>query len=627
MYEHLFSPITINGMTLKNRIIAAPTGDLFEEKATGGAALVIAGHAIVEPGKSSFASKDEPWLFDKYEREETYERVMRIHAGGAKASIEIFHGGADARTEGFAKGPCDRTAPDGTIAKAMTEEDMQETLEWYAKTAAAARKIGFDSIFLHFGHGWLPAQFLSPLFNHREDEYGGSIENRSRFPLQILETIRNAVGPRFPIDMRISAYEWVDGSIEFEDVLAFLKKAEKYIDCVQISSGMDKNIIANVHCITTNLEESVPNLKWAKAAKKELNIPVAVVSAVQTPDIAEEIISKGYVDLVAFGRPLIADPDMPRKAMENRPDDIVPCLRCSNCYHIASDHWNVGCSVNPRYHHERYVPKDVPKAKTPKNAVIIGGGPGGMKAAMTAADAGHHVTLIEKENELGGMLRYIAKEAHKEEVERLLNYFRKQIEKRDINVMIGTEATPELIRNLKPDALIIAIGAVERKFPIPGSDRKNVMLATEAIEHPENIGDRAVILGGGSIGCEVALELAEKGKDVTIIELADALAGNANSLYREALRQKFEKYKNLHVVLRSSCKEITEMDVIYEDRDHCTHSAAYDSFIFSTGLVPKNTEADSFYGITRNTVSIGDCKGPSSIMNAVFEGYTAGLNI
>ena len=180
MYNHLFQPISINGMILKNRIVATPTGDDFEEKALGGAALVIAGHAIVEPGRSSFASPEEPYPFAKYEREATRKKVLKIHKGGAKASIEIFHAGQDARTVDYAKGPSGFIRPDGVEVKEMDEALMEETLQWYAETAASARKIGFDSIFLHFGHGWLPAQFLSPHYNHRTDSYGGSIENRSR---------------------------------------------------------------------------------------------------------------------------------------------------------------------------------------------------------------------------------------------------------------------------------------------------------------------------------------------------------------------------------------------------------------------------------------------------------------
>ena len=491
----------------------------------------------------------------------------------------------------YAKGPSALIRPDGVEVKEMDEEMMEETLRWYAETAASAKKIGFDSIFLHFGHGWLPAQFLSPHYNHRTDIYGGSIENRSRFPLRILETVRKAVGNNYPIDIRISAYEWIEDSISFEDVMYFLKKAEPYIDTVQISSGIDKIFEANVHCITTNLEEEMPNLKWAKQAKAELQIPVSVVSAVMTPAMADEIISKGYVDMVAFGRTLLADPYWPKKAMEGHPEDIVPCLRCSNCYHISSDHWNVGCSVNPRY------------------------------------DRGHKVTIIEKQKELGGMLRFISKEAHKEEVQRLLDYYLTQIFKREIEVLLNTEADPELVKELQPDSLLIAFGAVERILPIPGVEGEKVQLATKAIAHPEQLGQNIVILGGGSIGCEIGLELAENGKNVTILELTDTLAANANSLYREALRQKFLLHENLHSLLKCGCSRIEEDVVIYKNESGEEKQLPYDQLILSTGLVAQRQLVESFYGICRDTVAIGDCVSPSNIMNANFEGYTAALNI
>lgn len=627
MFEYLFEPITVNGMILKNRIIATPTGDDYEEKALGGAALVIAGHAIVEPGRSSFASSEEPYLFSKYEREHTRERVLRIHRGGAKASIEIFHAGQDARTIDYAKGPTGFVRPDGVEVKEMDETMMAETLEWYRKTVASARKIGFDSIFLHFGHGWLPAQFLSPHYNHRTDAYGGSIENRSRFPLQILEAVRNAVGRNYPIDMRISAYEWIKDSVVFEDVLYFLKEAQKYIDTVQISSGIDKIFEANVHCITTNLEEEMPNLKWARTVKKNLHIPVSVVSACMTPAMADEAIAKGDVDMVAFGRTLLADPDWPKKAMENRPEDIVPCLRCSNCYHISTDHWNVGCSVNPRYHCEDFIPKEIGKASVSKHVVVIGGGPAGMKAAITASDRGHRVTLLEKNSQLGGMLRFIVKEAHKTEIQRLLNYYRTQVGKRNIQVRLNTEATPEMVKALEPDAVMIALGAVERILPIPGIDNPKVLLATEAIDRPEQLGQKVAILGGGSIGCEIALGLAEEGKDVSLIEMTGILAGNANSLYREALRQKFLLHDNITTYLNSGCKRIESEKIIYTDAAGEDQSIAYDNLILSTGLMPQIQLTESFYGICRNTIAIGDCIRPSSIMNANFEAYVNALNI
>lgn len=627
MFEHLFQPITINGMILKNRIIATPTGDDFEEKALGGAALVIAGHAIVEPGRSSFASPEEPYLFSKYEREGTRERVLKIHKGGAKASIEIFHAGQDARTADYAKGPSGFIRPDGVEVKEMDEALMEETLRWYQETAAGARKIGFDSIFLHFGHGWLPAQFLSPHYNHRTDEYGGSIENRCRFPLRILETVRNAVGRNFPIDMRISAYEWIEDSIVFEDVLYFLKQAQKYVDTVQVSSGIDKIFEANIHCITTNLEEEMTNLHWAREVKKALDIPVSVVGAFMTPAEADEAIKNGDVDLVAFGRSLLADPFWPKKAMENRPEDIVPCLRCSNCYHISTDHWGVGCSVNPRYHCESFLPAKIGKAENSRSVVVIGGGPAGMKAAITASERGHRVTLLEKKSELGGMLRYIVREAHKEGIRRLLDYYLAQMEKHGVQVCLNTEATPELVRELKPDAILIAVGAVERVLPLPGIENPGVLLATDAILHPEKLGQRVAILGGGSIGCEIALGLAEEGKDVSVIEMTGKLAGNANSLYREALRQKFLLHDNIHEYLNSSCQEITENEIICLNQDGIKRHLPYDSLILSTGLAPQIALTESFYGICRNTAAIGDCIRPSSIMNATYEAYVNALNI
>lgn len=627
-FSHLFSPITINRMLVKNRIVAAPLSDTFEEKAVGGAGIVVAGHAIVEPGRSSFKSGDEPYIFDKYERQATRHRILKIHQGGAKASIEIFHGGQEARVKDFAKGPNEMVRADGTKVKAMDEAMMEETLEWYYKTALEAKKIGFDMLFMHFGHGWLPAQFLSPLFNHRSDEYGGSFDNRAKFPKQILETVRNAVGPFFPIDMRISAYEWVDGSIDFEDVVKFIQLVEPLIDTVQISAGLDMNREANVHMATTNFEELMPNVKWAQEVKKAVNIPVSVVGAVLSPEEANALIAEEKVDLVAFGRSFIADPYWPKKAAAGQSADIVPCLRCLQCYHISTEHRNVGCSVNPRFNNESFVPLKIPKAEVSKKVVIIGGGPAGMKAAVTLSKRGHQVILIEKAKQLGGQLRYVAREHYKEEVRRFLNYLINQVEKNDIDVRLNTEATHQFVASLEPESIIVAVGGYEARPAIPGLEGPNVLLGTEVIGHEEETGENVLVLGGGTIGSEIALELATiHQRKVTIVEMGNELVPQANSLYKIALRQKMNQTDQLNVLLKTSCQEVTATEMLVKNAEGQLEQLPYDTIIVCTGVRPKDDLAESFFNIVAETNIIGDCVQPRKIQEAIFEGHTLALTI
>ena len=629
-YPHLFSPLKINSIMVSNRIIANPMGQVFEERALGRPGVMIAGSVITQPGKSSWASAEEPYAFSKYQVEKTRRRVLLAHRGGAKASVEIAHAGQYARVApgDFAIGPTGYVREDGVEVKAMYEAMMDELAAGYVQTAIDARDVGFDMIFLHFGHGWLIPEFLSPLFNKRTDEYGGSIENRMKFPLRVLREVREAVGPYFPIEMRISANEYMPGGISFEDVLAFVKAAQKYIDVVQVSCGLDIEHEANVYTASTNFTEHGLNVKYAKVIKENVDILVSVVGAIMNPDEAEEILASGAADMVALARPMVADPDWPIKALEGRPEDIVPCLRCLQCYHIATNRRNVGCSVNPRYTNEDWVPKKLPKAEKKKRIVIVGAGPAGCRAALTAKERGHEVILIEKRDHIGGAIHYVAMEHFKVEVKAYLEYLKTQIGKTDIDLRLNTEASPEMVRTLQPDALIIAVGALPAKPPIPGIDCTNVMGFYEAIEHEERIGQNVVIIGGGTIGAEIGLELSLlKKKNVTIVEMINELAVQGNMLYKIGLRHKMNEAETLQVMLEAGCQEITETNVRVKDKDERERVLPADAVIIATGVRADRKTAESFYGITPETYMIGDCEKPRKIQEATMEGYTVAATL
>ena len=621
-FPKLFSPIKINTMVSRNRIVASPIGDVFEEKALGGAGIVICGHTVVEPGRASFASPAETSVFHKYAVEEAQSRIRRCHQSGAKASLELFHAGHYARVADYAVGPVDFVREDGVPVKALDADGMERIADLFAAAAADAKDLGFDMVFMHFGHGWLPAQFLSPLFNHRTDEYGGCLANRMKFPLLILQRVRQAVGPYYPIDMRVSAVEWVPGSIDFADTLAFVKEAQRYIDTVQISAGLDINHEGNVHMVTTNFKGHMVNRDFARQVRQSVDIPVSVVGAVLNPADAEELIANGEVDLVAFGRAFIADPDWPNKAKEGRAEDIVPCIRCLQCYHIATNRRNVGCSVNPRYTNESFLKKCPGQADVPKHVVVVGGGPAGIMAAITASGRGHRVTLLEKAPHLGGALHYVAMEHYKEDIRRYLAYLKTQLAKSGAQVRLATEATPDFVKSLAPDALFVAVGAAPAAPPIPGKELPFVVDFYKAIENEKALGKRVVVIGGGTIGAEIALELAElQSRTVHLVEITNEIAAQGNLLYRIALRQKMDAAQSLTRHLDTSCVGITPAGVTVVSGQGSEQLLAADSVVIATGVAAKREEAQAFYGIVPDTFMIGDCDKPRKIMEAVFEGY------
>jgi 2,4-dienoyl-CoA reductase-like NADH-dependent reductase (Old Yellow Enzyme family)/thioredoxin reductase len=625
-YPNLFTPIKINQLYLRNRIIGGPIGGICsKEKALGGAGLFVWGSGAVNDSRASF-SLSVPYMFDKYQREPTRAQMDTYHQGGGKVSLEIMHSGYYARVEkgDFVWGPCDDVREDGTPVKALNEEEMERICNLFAETAVTARDFGFDMIMLHFAHGWLPAEFLSPAWNQRTDQYGGSYENRRRFPLKIIETVRKAVGRDFPIDMRISAYEWIPESIEFNDVVRFIKDAEPYIDMVNVSAGLDINHEANVHCVTTNFSPHTVNVDWSKQVKEAVDIPVSVVGAIMTPEEGEATLAEGKSDMITIGRSLLADPDWVNKAYENRSEDITPCIRCLYCYHISTNRMNVGCSVNPRYSKENLIPAKFAKTEKPKKIVVIGGGPAGINASLICSDRGHEVVLLEKGETLGGQINCSDYETHKQDLRRYRDFLRTQVGKSNIDLRLGQAATPELVKDLNPEAIMVAVGGQLSVPKITGIENaKNILEMYPKINELEG---PVIIIGGGVIGSEFALQLAERDVDVHLIEATDTLNAKGNMLYRIAIRQHMEKQASLHAMTNAKVLEVFEEGVSV-DHEGKKVDISGANILLATGLKPKVALAQSFMGIAYETYTIGDCYRVGDVKSAVEMATFASMNI
>ena len=637
-YENLFSPLKMNSIMLKNRIMAAPmdvvnADAMISSTYYGGLSLLdksLGGTSVIYINGDNDSPIDG--IFSKYERERTREIIYTIKQAGAKAGAEVTVYGKKLPNGRF-NGPVSGIRFDGAKMEEMTRNDMIAFMHRVGRQCKAVKEFGFDTILLCFGADSLASQFLSPVFNTRDDEYGGSLENRIRFPIEALSVIRDYVGPEYPLQLQIDRDLKVPEAYDPEDVLVFAEAVKDKVDMINICTGMDtyggtyNNYIGNIHAVTTAHFPHMYGIEFAARVKEKCQVPVSLVGGVLDPKEADDAIKDGKLDAVLVGRQLVADPYWPSKAQNGKDDDIVPCIRCGNCFHFTTAHKNVVCSVNPRFRRENRVPVKLEKADRIMKVVVVGGGPAGCKAAVTASERGHQVILLEKSSKLGGLINTSDYSSMKQDLRRYRDYIVHQVEKHDIEVRYNVEADHTYVEDLHPDAIIIAVGADPVMPNIKGIDSKNVHNVMDVYNENMKLDGNVVIIGGGTVGCELAIEVADDANQVTIVEAQEKLAQNANSSTRLSLDYFINKHSNINVMVRNKCVEITDEKVRLEGRLSGETEIKADHVIVAIGFKPRRTLVESLYGITPDTFEAGDCERVGSVCEATNYSYFVAANL
>lgn len=626
---------------LKNRIIMAPvstnlagkdgavTEELvshYAERAKGGVGMITVenvciAHPLARHGAAQPRIDHDAFLPG------LRRLVEAIHRHGAKAAVELAHPGgqADLRyTEGQAPvAPSAVPRPsDGVVPRELSREEIREAVNAYVEAARRARDSGFDAVELQACHGLLINQFLSPLSNKRQDEYGGPRENRARFLVEIVEGIKLRLGSQFPVLVRLVAEDLAEGGLTLEDGRWFARRVEEAgADAIHPDFGLGSR--------EKRLEPMPYPQAWrvylAEEIRKSVSIPVVAVGVIREPLVAEEILEAGRADFIALGRALIADPDWPRKAQAGEERAIRRCIGCNEC--VVARHVEgtpLRCSVNATVGRPMEARRLEPTA-TPKRVVVVGGGPAGMEAARVAALRGHRVCLFEGEPILGGMLNVASVPPGKEKLNWLTEYFAHELAALGVDVCLGRTLDASGVRALQPDAVIIATGSEPLIPDIPGADRPNVLVAQELLARRMRFAaQRFAVVGGGMLGLEVAAYLAEQGNRVTILKRYETIGQGIEPLYCDYLLRHLKDH-NVEILSCVRVQAIQAEGVLVRNEAQEQCLVPVDWVVLARGARPRNELAQAIQDLT--PIVVGDAVEPRKIIDAIAEGYTAARTV